>query len=133
MQEDVGGPLYAHTLRTGRHTLRGDLMPQAGGTDAGPSPKELAMLSLALCTSMTVRVFAHNSGFPLDNVACSVRETVAPGQHLPEQLELTLTLTGPNLTEAQRERLLRAAARCPVKRMLSGDMPGGIVSRLVPA
>jgi len=105
-------------------------MPQAGGTDVGPSPKELAMLSLGLCTSMTVRTYANNSGFPLEHVSCVVKETVLPGQHLPEQLALTLTLTGERLTEQQRERLLRAAARCPVKRMLNGDMPGGIVSRL---
>ena len=75
---------YAHTLRSGRHTLRGDLMPAAGGTDAGPSPKELAMLALGLCTSMTVRVFADNSRFALHRVGVTVRERCPPGAHVPE-------------------------------------------------
>ena len=89
------------------------------------------MLALASCTSMTVRTFAANSRFPLDHVAVRVRETVVlPEQHHPERLDVEITLSGPLLTEAQRERLLRAASRCPVKRMLSGDMPGGIVSTL---
>ena len=30
----VGG--FAHTVVSGRHRLRGDLMPQAGGHDVGP-------------------------------------------------------------------------------------------------
>ena len=75
---------YAHTMRSGRHTLRGDLMPAAGGFDAGPSPKELALLALGLCTSMTVRVFADNSRFPLRRVGVTVRERCPPGAHVPE-------------------------------------------------
>jgi hypothetical protein len=75
---------YSHTMRSGRHTLRGDLMPAAGGGDVGPSPKELALLSLGLCTSMTVRMFADASRFPLDAVRVRVRENCAPGAHLPE-------------------------------------------------
>jgi hypothetical protein len=43
---------YSHTMHAGRHALRGDLMPQAGGGDAGPSPKELAMLSLGQVRSL---------------------------------------------------------------------------------
>jgi uncharacterized OsmC-like protein len=125
------GLAFATTLRTGRHTLRSDLMPAASGADVGPSPKELVMLALASCTVMTCRTFAANSLFPLEQVAVRVRETVVPPeQHVPERLEVEITLTGPLLTTAQRERLLRASARCPVKRMLHGDMPGGIVSTL---
>ena len=48
------GARFAHTLQTGRHTLRGDLMPQAGGTDVGPSPKELAMLRRVLFLTVSL-------------------------------------------------------------------------------
>jgi hypothetical protein len=37
------------------------------------------------------------------------------------------------LSEAQRARLLRAAAGCPVKRMMSGGMPDGIATTLADA
>ena len=139
---------YAHTLRSGRHTLRGDLMPAAGGGDVGPSPKELAMLALGLCTSMTVRVFADNSRFALHRVGVTVRERCPPGAHVPEArgphpapsfvvrrtrlrvltrtrlqgVEVEIQLHGA-LTQAQRERLLRAAAGCPVKKMFQGAAP----------
>jgi len=119
--EETGAGL-AHTLRTGRHTLTGDLMPEAGGSDVGPSPKELLMLSLALCTSMTVRLYAQRSGFPLNHVAVDVEESCLPGEHVPQSLSILLRLEG-ELSEAQRERLLRAASRCPVKAMLSGATP----------
>ena len=40
-------------------------MPEAGGKNRGPSPKELAMAALGSCTSMTVRMFADASKYPL--------------------------------------------------------------------
>lgn len=42
------------------------------------------MAALGSCTSMTLRMFADASGWPLDSVAVRVRETCAPGAHLPE-------------------------------------------------
>lgn len=59
-------------------------MPEAGGADSGPSPKEYAMVALATCTSMTVRMFADSSGWPLDRVRVSVREDCKDGAHMPE-------------------------------------------------
>lgn len=80
---------------------------------------------------MTVRQFADASRFPLQHVSCVVRERTLPGQHLPQGLELELRLQGEALTQAQRERLLRAAANCPVKKMFGGGMVDGIAARLV--
>lgn len=121
---------YVNKLTTGRHVMLGDLMPAAGGTDAGPSPKELALLSLGMCTSMTVRMFADASGFPLTAVSIKVREQTPEGGHLPDGVEMEVVLEGEQLTEAQRQRLLRAAAKCPVKQMFSGGMRDGITTRL---
>jgi len=128
--EELEGGGLRHTLRSGRHVLLGDLAPEAGGADAGPSPKELCMLSLGLCTSMTVRLFATRAGYPLTGVQVRVEEHTAEGAHVPQSLSLQLRLRGEELTEAQRQRLLRAAGNCPVKRMLKGDMAGGIETEL---
>ena len=56
-----------------------------------------------------------------------------PEEHMPHGVELRVALRGAALTPAQRERLLRAAERCPVKRMLAGQMPGGVNAALVAA
>lgn len=39
-------------IKSGRHTLYGDLMPAAGGSDQGPSPKEYVMAAVTSCTVM---------------------------------------------------------------------------------
>lgn len=44
---------------------------------------------------------------------------------------MTVQLDGDRLTPQQRERLLRAAGRCPVKRMLGGELKNGIQTELV--
>jgi uncharacterized OsmC-like protein len=44
-------------------------------------------------------------------------------------VELVIDLRG-ELSSAQRQRLLRAAASCPVKRMMSGGMRDGIATSL---
>lgn len=127
---DDGVLRYSTHLVSGRHVLFSDLMPAAQGGDTGPSPKELALLSLGACTSMTVRQFADASKWPLRGVRCTVREHCEEGKHLPTGLSLTIHLDAPELTEAQRGRLLRVAERCPVKQMLSGGLVDGIKTTL---
>lgn len=130
---EAAAPGQGYRLESGRHVLAGDLMPAAGGHDAGPSPKELLMLSLGMCTAMTVRLFADASKFPLASVSVAVAERTPPGGHLPDGLDVVVTLAGAGLTRAQRERLLRAAARCPVKRALAGEMRDGVRATLADA
>ena len=90
------------------------------------------MLSLALCTSMTVRLFATRSGFPLERVRVRAAEHTQEGAHVPDGLSLSIELVGEQLTKQQRERLLRAATKCPVKQMLAGGMKDGVSAVLVP-
>lgn len=54
--EQLGVPSkYAIEVKSGRHTLMGDLMPAAGGQDVGPSPKEYVMAAVVSCTLMVRR------------------------------------------------------------------------------
>ncbi|GAQ83154.1 hypothetical protein KFL_001370240 [Klebsormidium nitens] len=130
VEEDPDDVRYHHTIRSGRHVLKGDLAPESGGTDEGPSPKELLMSGLGLCTSMTIRMYADRKKWPLERVNVEVREFTKPGAHVPEELLVTVHLTGPQLTYAQRARLHEIGDRCPVKRMIKGEMPKGISSVL---
>lgn len=49
------------------------------------------------------------------------------GQHMPDGVSLKVEFVG-TLTAAQRRQLLAAAAACPVKRMLQGQMPEGVAT-----
>jgi len=69
-------------------------------------------------------------GSTLDRVECRVDEFFEDGdrgKHLPLGLRVWVRLDG-HLTPPQRERLVRAAERCPVKRMIAGDMKEGVVT-----
>eukprot|EP00897_Mesotaenium_endlicherianum_P004959 jgi/Mesen1/4491/ME000228S03447 len=51
--------------------------------------------------------------------------------HVPEGLELTVHVQG-DLTQEQRDHILYIAGKCPVKQMMLGKMPEGVVTTLAP-
>ena len=117
---------FHHRVFAGTHALEADEPPAAGGEDRGPSPYELLLAGLGACTSMTLRLYAERKGWPLERVNVSLEHdrvegpapegTVARGGKY-ELITRRLALEGP-LEDAQRERLLEIAAKCPVHRTL---------------
>jgi uncharacterized OsmC-like protein len=118
---------YVQNISIGPHLLQADEPREAGGTDSGPNPYELLMAALGACTSMTVRIYAERRRWPLQGVHvrlahagvhaedCANCEGAAP---MVERIDVTILLRG-NLSEAQRQRLMDVAAKCPVHRTLS--------------
>lgn len=100
-----------------------------GGSNLGPSPYDLLLMSLGACTSMTIRMYANRKKLPLEDVdvrlvherihaedcgECSERSGKI------ERITRYISLKG-DLTEAQRGRLLEIADRCPVHRTLENE------------
>jgi uncharacterized OsmC-like protein len=96
-----------------------------------PRPKDYALAGLALCTSMTIRLFADRMKWPLHHVQVEVQELGKGSGSVPDGLQMTLKLEG-NLTSQQKERLLQVSAKCPVKQMMLGKMRDGIDMKLAP-
>jgi len=112
------------------HGFVADEPESVGGTNAGPSPYELLSASLAACTSMTLRMYADRKQWPLDAVEVRVEhrkmhcEDCANPEDRRSKIDRfnrSVRLEG-ELDEAQRERLLEIAERCPVHRTLHGDL-----------
>ena len=128
--EESGAGRYTQTLRNGRHVLTADEPVAAGGDDAGPGPYELLLMSLGACTSMTLRMYASLKQLPLQQVRVRLYHQKVYAQDCADcptqerkldQITREIVLVG-ELSEAQRQRLLEIAERCPVHRTLSSQI-----------
>ena len=102
------------------HTIEADEPKKLGGDDAGPSPQELLAASLASCTAITMEMYADRKGWELGDVTVDV--DYEPAQR-GSPTRFTMVVNFPKeLPEDQRERLMQIAAKCPVHRVLEGEV-----------
>lgn len=118
------------------HGLVADEPTTLGGTDRGPTPYELLLGALGGCMAMTLRMYADRKGWPLEGVEVQLRTAQSHEADCVQcdekdvgitTVERRLELLG-TLTDAQRERLLEIADRCPVKQTLERGVVVGRTS-----
>ena len=122
-EADPGG--FLQDIQSGpHHHLQADEPEAYGGTDRGLSPYGLLAAGLGACTSMTIRMYARRKGWPLTQVSVDVSHDKVHAQDAgtgseakADRFTRVVRLQG-DLDEAQRDRLLDIADRCPVHRTL---------------
>lgn len=133
-----GTGLFAVSIQAGRHTFIGDEPRSVGGDDAGPSPYELLLAALGECTVMTLRMYARQKRWPLENMHVTLTHGKVHAvdgadcetkEGKVDRIERVIELVGP-LDEAQRARFMDIADRCPVHRTLHAAVK--IVTRAAP-
>jgi putative redox protein len=118
---------FAHEVdMEGGHTLVVDEPTDRGGTDTGPRPTQLLAASLAGCTAITVEMYAERKGW--DVGAIEVDVDVAYDGPVPSTYAVALKLP-PELSEEQRQLLLRVAGKCPVHKVLAGEASVTVTER----
>ena len=115
-----GPSTFTHRAHARGHELTIDEPLGQGGEDQGPTPQELLAASLAACTAITMEMYAARKDWDVGPI--EVECEYAPGERgAPTEFKLALRL--PNrLTEEQLERLRVIAGKCPVHRILDGDV-----------
>lgn len=126
--EEITRGRLAQDVRIGRHRLQAD-EPEGAGDDTGPNPYDLLLAALATCTSMTVRMYADRKGWPLEGVAVTVNHDrihakdcadCETAEGMVDHIERMVELRG-DLSDEQRDGLLKIADKCPVHRTLLGE------------
>ena len=88
-----------------------------GGDDAGATPVELLIAALGSCKAITLRMYAERKGWDLTGVEVNLTHQKSDRQY---HIFANLKLMG-NLTEDQRQRLLKIADKCPVHKLLKAE------------
>ena len=102
------------------HRIVADEPEDSGGTDEGPNPQELLAASLASCSAITMEMYAQRKGWDIGDVAVEV--DYEPAQRgSPTKFQMTVRLPK-ELAQEQQERLMQIVAKCPVHRILEGEV-----------
>jgi len=129
---------FAQTISAGPHRVRADEPASVGGDDSGFTPYDLLLAALGACTSMTLRMYAEQKKWPLENISVRLRHEKIHAQDCAEcetregkidRIEREIEITGA-LDDAQRARLMEIADKCPVHRTLHSEV--SIKTRMAP-
>jgi putative redox protein len=107
-----------HEVHIGKHMLAVDESPELGGEDSGPSAHDLYDAALGACNALTVLWYANRKHMPVQGIEVLVRRDATDERAGTYRLRTELSLTG-ELTDAQREDLLRVARKCPIHRLMT--------------
>jgi putative redox protein len=114
------GEPFRHTVQVRDHQLIVDEPLEKGGGDAGPDAQEMLAISLASCTAITMEMYASRKGWDIGHVEVDVEYHPAE-RGCPTKFDVVLRLSE-SLPEEQVERLRVIAAKCPVHRVLEGEV-----------
>ena len=107
-----------HIVHVRNHLLPADVSVEEGGLDAGPSPHDLYDAALGACKALTVAWYARRKNSPVEDISVSVEKDDSEERQGVYKLNAIMHFGG-DLTDAQRQELLAAAAKCPLHKLMS--------------
>jgi putative redox protein len=121
---------FRNDVEAGPHRWVLDEPVDAGGGGEGPTPYDMLAAALGGCTSMTLHFYAKRENLPLEGVDITITHDRQNAKDCSDcstqngwihRFKVEIALHGP-LDEAQRQRLLVIAGRCPVAKTLQSEI-----------
>jgi putative redox protein len=116
------------------HRLLADEPEKYGGSNLGPSPYDLLLMSLGACTSMTLRMYANRKKMAVEDIEVKLvhervhAEDCVECNDYIDRITRSISFKG-DLSDEQKVKLMEIAEKCPVHRTLENDPK--IVTELV--
>jgi len=135
--EETRAGKFQQKVRMGQHRSLADEPEKIGGMDSGPTPYDYLLAGLGACSSMTMRLYAERKNIPVRKFSVRLRhdrvhaeDCVQCSQDKTGRIELIsrdIVIDG-DISDADRQKLLEIADKCPVHRTLKSDIE--IISQL---
>ncbi len=111
------------TLSNGRHAWLSDVNKTLGSGDQAPDPHDLLDSALAACTALTLELYIRRRQMPVTDVKVRIerQESRDDQGRVHYRLERFVDIAG-EVGEADRAKLLEIAGKCPIHRILEGDI-----------
>jgi putative redox protein len=110
---------FPQTLHVRQHTLRADVGPESGSTDAAPSPHDYFDAALAACKALTATWYAKQKNIPLERVETRVERDDSKERQGTYVLKVRVAFHGASLTPEQRKKLDEVVGRCPIHKLMT--------------
>jgi putative redox protein len=111
----IAGFAHEIDLGDGREIVV-DEPADAGGANTGPRPTQLLASSLAGCTAITIELYAERKGWDVEGLEVAV-DMQSDAERKPTHFAVEVGLPK-GLDEAQRQKLMVIAEKCPVHKLL---------------
>jgi putative redox protein len=116
----LGETDFQATQTNGVHSWIMDEPADKGGKDTAPTPTESVLGALGACIAITAKLYARHKGWDLKEISVDLTiEGNEPGGK--PIIYKKVTLEGA-LDDAQRHRIQQVASKCPVARLLKGEV-----------
>jgi uncharacterized OsmC-like protein/pimeloyl-ACP methyl ester carboxylesterase len=117
---------FLRGMQTEDHHLMADEPTSYGGSNLGPSPYDLLLMSLGACTSMTLRMYANRRKMDVGDINVRLEhervhaEDCVDCNEKIERLTRRISFTG-HLDKSQKQKMLEIADKCPVHKTLENN------------
>ncbi|WNM19234.1 OsmC family protein [Flavobacterium capsici] len=117
----IGTQKYLCTISWRNGELLMDEPENLGGKNIGPDPFSTLLASLASCTLSTLRMYIDRKEWNIPEIKISLNLYQETEKNLITTITRSLSFSE-KISQAQKERLLFIADKCPISKLLKGTI-----------